>query len=88
MGLIASLRKKWRTGKAGPSREDVAAVFREKYGHFKELLASNTELLNIVTDVEEKLQGHHVFGMSYVRSQSARCVFHTMRMIQSLNALS
>jgi pyruvate,water dikinase len=87
MGLIASFRK-WRTGKAGPSREDVAAVFREKYGHFKELLASNTELLNIVTDVEEKLLGHQVFGMSYVRSQSARCVFHTMRMIQSLNALS
>jgi len=26
--------------------------------------------------------------MSYVRSQSARCVFYTMRMIQNLNALS
>lgn len=41
-----------------------------------------------MVDMEDKLQGHRVFGMSYVRSQSARAIFHTMRMIQSLNALS
>jgi pyruvate, water dikinase len=80
--------KKWRSRKSGPSREETAAIFRAKYEHFKQLLASNTELLNILTDMEDKLQGQRVFGMSYVRSQSARCAFHTLRMIESLNALS
>src|SRR4030043_138379 len=80
--------KIWKSRKPRPTSEDLAEIFRLKYGHFKELLASNTELLNIITDIEEKLMGHRVFGMAYVRSQSARTVFHTMRMIRSLNALS
>jgi pyruvate, water dikinase len=83
-----NLFKRWKTRKPKPSREDISAIFRVKYSHFKELLASNTELLNIITDIEEKLQGHRVFGMSYVRSQSARCVFRTLSMVQSLDALS
>ncbi|HAA02283.1 MAG TPA: phosphoenolpyruvate synthase [Syntrophobacteraceae bacterium] len=86
-GLMESLRK-WRSRKAGPSRDEMASIFRAKYDHFKQLLGSNTELLNIITDMEDKLQGQRVFGMSYVRSQSARCVFHALRMIQSLNSLS
>ncbi len=85
--ILESFRK-WRSRKTGPSREETASIFRAKYEHFKQLLASNTELLNIITDMEDKLQGQRVFGMSYVRSQSARCVFHTLRMIESLNALS
>jgi pyruvate, water dikinase len=85
--LIESFRK-WRSRKAGPSRDEMASIFRAKYDLFKQLLASNTELLNIITDLEDKLQGQHVFGMSYVRSQSARCAFHALRMIQSLNELS
>jgi len=51
-------------------------------------LDSNSELSKILVDIEDKLQGHRVFGMSYVRSQSARAIFHTMRMIQSLNAIA
>lgn len=71
-----------------PSREDLAELFRFKYSSFKELLGSNAENLDIIADIEEKLQGHQVFGMAYVRSQAARSVFHTLRMIKSLNALS
>ncbi|MGQ9654212.1 MAG: PEP/pyruvate-binding domain-containing protein, partial [Thermodesulfobacteriota bacterium] len=71
-----------------PSQEDLAELFRFKYSSFKELLGSNAENLNIIADIEEKLQGHQVFGMAYVRSQAARSVFHTLRMIKSLNALS
>jgi len=68
--------------------QDLAAVFRFKYSLFKELLASNTEILTIITDMEEKLQGRQVFGMSYIRSQSSRAVFHAFRMVKSLNVLS
>jgi pyruvate, water dikinase len=70
------------------SRERLSEVFRLKHDRFKELLDSNTELSKIIADMEEKLQGHQVFGMSYVRSQSTRAIFHTLRMIESLNALS
>ena len=71
-----------------PSRDQAYDAFRFKYEQFKELLDSNSELSKILVGIEEKLQGHRVFGMSYVRSQSARAIFHTMRMIQSLNAIS
>jgi pyruvate,water dikinase len=55
---------------------------------FKELLASNSEVLNIISDIEEKLQGRQIFGMSYIRANSTRAVFHTNRMVKSLNSLS
>ncbi len=71
-----------------PAEEDIGAVFRFKYGLFKELLTSNTQLLDIITDMEEKLQGHHLFGMSYVRSNATRAVFHAFRMVKSLDVLS
>ena len=54
----------------------------------RNLLASYTELLNIVSDLEEKLRGQDIFGMSYIRSQSTRAVFHTLRMVKSLDDLS
>jgi pyruvate, water dikinase len=71
-----------------PAKDQADQIFRAKYERFKELLDSNSELSRIITDIEEKLQGHQIFGMTYIRSQSARAVFHTMRMIQSLNSIS
>ena len=41
-----------------------------------------------MADLEEKLQGRQVFGMAYVRSQTARAAFHAFRMIKSLDVLS
>ena len=81
--LCSSLVRKER-----PVREDVASLFRFKYSLFKELLAANTELLNIITDIEEKLQGRQLFGMSYIRSQTTRAVFYSFRMVKSLDVLS
>ncbi len=78
----------FRSRSQKPSKDQAYDAFRFKYERFKELLDSNSELSKILVDMEERLQGHRVFGMSYVRSQSARAVFHTMRMIQSLNAIS
>ena len=70
------------------SKEDVSLVFRTKYSLFKELLSSNTELLSIIADIEEKLQGRQIFGMAYVRAKSTRAVFHTLRMVKCMNTLS
>ncbi len=74
--------------KLEPVEEDIGAVFRFKYGLFKELLTSNTQLLDIITDMEEKLRGHQLFGMSYVASNATRAVFHSFRMVKSLDVLS
>ncbi|GKT08815.1 PEP/pyruvate-binding domain-containing protein [Desulforhabdus sp. TSK] len=80
---------KWfKPSKPAPSRDTLSDVFKVKYERFKELLDSNAELSKIITDMEEKLQGHQLFGMAYLRSQSARAVFHTLRMVRSLDALS
>jgi len=79
---------RWVGRKHTRPREDLSDIFRLKYQHFKELLDANTQLSKIITDIEQKLRGEQLFGMSYVRSQSARAVFCTLRMIQGLNGLS
>jgi pyruvate,water dikinase len=69
-------------------RRDLKGLFQAKYEHFKQLLDSNAELSKIITDIEDKLGGQNIFGMAYIRSQSTRAVFYTLRMVMSLNTLS
>nr|CBX29473.1 hypothetical protein N47_J04540 [uncultured Desulfobacterium sp.] len=66
----------------------MSDLFRFKYSCFKMLLDSNAEFLKVISDIEEKLQGQQVFGMSYVRSRSAKAVFHALRMVKNLDDLS
>ncbi|MHC1727152.1 MAG: PEP/pyruvate-binding domain-containing protein [Syntrophobacteraceae bacterium] len=80
--------KIFKLRKSKHSKGILTDVFRVKYDHFKSLLDSNAELSKIVSEIEEKLQGDEVFGMPYIRSQAARAVFHTLRMIRSLDFLS
>ncbi|MGO9118381.1 MAG: PEP/pyruvate-binding domain-containing protein [Desulfomonilaceae bacterium] len=84
---IVNKIKGWKSF-ARPHKTWVSRVSKFKYASFKDLLASYTELLNIIADIEEKLRGQDIFGMSYVRSQSTRAVFHTLRMLKSLDDLS
>jgi pyruvate,water dikinase len=88
LNLFRDLYRRWKAPKGTPLRDELAAVFRFRYTCFKDLLDSNTQLMNLIADLEEKLEGHQVFGMSYVRSQSARAAFHAFRMIKSLDVLS
>ncbi|MCK9376254.1 MAG: PEP-utilizing enzyme [Syntrophobacterales bacterium] len=88
LNLFREIYRRFKGHRGGPARDELAAAFRFRYACFKDLLDSNTQLLNIITDLEEKLKGRDVFGMSYVRSQSARAAFHAFRMIKSLDVLS
>jgi pyruvate,water dikinase len=88
MPNLLNIFRKWLRPKPPSSKEDLNEVFRFKYSCFKDLLASNEDNLNTITDIEQKLQGQQIFGMAYVRTVAARTVFHTLRMIKSLNALS
>ncbi|OIO00745.1 MAG: hypothetical protein AUJ49_09300 [Desulfovibrionaceae bacterium CG1_02_65_16] len=89
--ILTNLGKLFRMvrGKGGVSAEDQAVqdIFRRKYKFFQELLESNSELLKIVTDLELKLRGEQVFGMSYVNVQATRAVFHALRMAASYENL-
>ncbi|MDA8140442.1 MAG: PEP-utilizing enzyme [Desulfobacteraceae bacterium] len=71
--------------KPQPIRLDRSTTFQAKYFSFKELLAANTGLLDIIAELEEALQGRRVFGLAYVRTQAHRAVHHTLRMIHGLN---
>ena len=88
--MLAKLKnlRWWKGKRAAPAAGDVRDAFRSKYASFKDLLASNSDNLNIIADIEDKLLGQQIFGMAYVRSQSARSVFYTLRMVRSLDALS
>jgi pyruvate, water dikinase len=88
MKKISHLFKFWKPRKKLPPKDYQALLFRFKYSSFKMLLDSNTQFLKVITDLEEKLRGQQVFGMSDVRTQSSRAVFHILRMVKNLDDLS
>ena len=74
--------------KARQENEAVLRSFRLQYTHFKDLLLSNAELGTIMAEIDEKLKGSALFGMNEIRALATRSVFHTMRMVTALNAIS
>jgi pyruvate,water dikinase len=88
---LSTLKKLFSTRKRkdGSSGSDEALhTFRDKYFCFKDLLAANAELLTIIADMEDKLQGREVFGTGYLLSQATRTVFHAGKMVNSFNRMS
>ncbi len=83
-----NLINRWKTRKKVPSKDRLALLFRYKYSSFKMLLDSNSQFLKVITDIEEKLRGREIFGMSYVKTQTDRAVFHVLRMVKNLDDLS
>ncbi|MFH1984244.1 MAG: PEP/pyruvate-binding domain-containing protein [Pseudomonadota bacterium] len=77
-----------RLGKPAPPSGGTLAVFHEKYDNFQRLQESNAELLDIISDAEEKLNGETVFGAGYLLRLATRTVFHAGRMVYSLDRLS
>ncbi len=89
--LMKSRPMRSRNGNSDSWPEDNAeanAVFRFKYTLFKELLAANSELFNILADMEEKLKGTHIFGASYIKNQVIRSMIQAFKMVKNLNVLS
>ncbi|MCL2341056.1 MAG: PEP-utilizing enzyme [Proteobacteria bacterium] len=67
---------------------EMNALFRFRYTLFKELLAANSELLSVLSDMDEKLKGNTVFGLSYVSSQVNKSLRNAFQMVKSLNVMS
>jgi len=70
------------------SRQELMASFTVKYDNFKLLLESNTELLKIISDIEQKLRGQSAFGLPYIEAQTMRAFFHCGRMIHCIEQMS
>lgn len=84
MGFLSSLFRRRRK----PVTAESLHAFRQRYVNFLELLESNSELLRIMAEIEDKLQGREIFGMSFVRAMATRAMFHAKRMAGSFDALS
>jgi pyruvate,water dikinase len=67
---------------------EMNALFRFRYTLFKELLAANSELLTALSDMDEKLKGETVFGLSYINSQINKSLKYAFQMVKSLNVMS
>ncbi len=64
------------------------ALFRFRYALFKELLVANSELLTALSDMDEKLKGETVFGLSYINNQVNKSLKHSFQMVKCLNVMS
>ena len=67
--------------------EDVEAL-RQRYGAFRSLLEENREILEIITDLEEKRNGDYLFDMQYLRSNVRRLSEKVYSLIRNLNEIS
>lgn len=67
---------------------EMNALFRFRYSLFKELLAANSELLTVLSDMDEKLKGEQVFGLSYINGQINKSLKYAFQMVKSLNVMS
>lgn len=61
---------------------------RQKYGAFRRLLADNQEVLEIITDLEEKVNGDYIFDMQYLRANIRRLSEKVYSLIHLLNEIS
>lgn len=91
--IIGNLKRIFQSAKSKKTaalygKAELNTVFRFKYTLFKELLAANTELLGILTDMEDKLRGEQIFGTSYIKGQVNRAMLQSFKMVKSLNVLS
>jgi pyruvate,water dikinase len=68
--------------------EDGQVSLREKFNHFRRLLESNNQALEIMADMEEKLSGEFLFDTGYLYTQAKQLGDHVARMVSELNLLT
>ncbi len=78
-------RRRWRPVVVRP---DTRAALTLSYLAFKDLITSNDEFLELVADIEQKLEGRARFDTTYVRFRAVACATHVCRMVMCLDRLS
>jgi len=54
-----------------PRRDPGLQVLQDRFTHFLALLEKNNQVLKIISDMEEKSQGEHLFDINYIRNSVA-----------------
>jgi pyruvate, water dikinase len=86
MVSLKGLFKK-KAPKVKPERK-MEAQLRQKYGAFRRLLADNQEVMEIITDLEEKYHGDYLFDMQYLRANIRQLSDKVHSLIHLLNEIS
>lgn len=82
--MIASrLLRHWFTRLLAPNRH-----IREKYGHFKELLRSDSKALDLIADLDAHLYGHDPADMARIRSLLAQLTRRVSEMADCLGLMN
>ncbi|MBI4644762.1 MAG: phosphoenolpyruvate synthase [Deltaproteobacteria bacterium] len=67
---------------------DEQTRLRIKFDHFRRLLENNTQALEIMADMEEKLSGDFLFDTVYLQNQVERLGDNVSRLVTELNLLT
>jgi pyruvate,water dikinase len=74
--------------KAEQKRESVRLAFTKHYINFKTLLGLNDEVLEIINELEQAMEGPGVFGMAFVRARCTALSVDIYKIIQNLNEIA
>jgi len=84
--------KNWLTGKRRLPRKPVSLApppaLLERYRQYKRLLAANSAILSMVTDLQVKMNEGFLFDMHYVRNACQRLGQEVEAMVAALTAMS
>jgi pyruvate, water dikinase len=70
------------------ARDEIRLTFTRRYLNFKTLLNLNDQVLEIINEMEQALEGEHGFGMAFVRAHCTALSVNLFKIIQSLNTLT
>ncbi|MBI5605327.1 MAG: phosphoenolpyruvate synthase [Deltaproteobacteria bacterium] len=86
---MGKLKDLFRPKNPGPHpNRKMEEQLRQKYGAFRKLLADNQEVLEIITDLEEKYAGDYIFDMQYLRANIRKLSEKVYSLIHLLNEIS
>ena len=89
-GLSRFARWLWAKKETEPreSAEDLRHEFRERYWNFKSLLDANHRTLEIMSYMEEALEGSRNFGMGFIRANCTAVSVNVYKIIRHMQGLS
>lgn len=94
MGWIETLRQWFSIKESEETPEELQKAealreeFKERYHHFKVLLAANQKSLEAMADIEKALAGPNPFSTTFVRSRCTDVAVNVLKMIRDLEHLA
>jgi pyruvate,water dikinase len=79
---------KWLRNMFRSAPQDLGLqVLQDRFTHFLALLDKNNQVLKIISDMEEKSQGEHLFDMNYIRASVAEMRSGVSEIVERMIAL-